>query len=157
MPRGDPTKIVSNAARTPQKVKENAIKAGKASGEARRKKKERREIFRDVLDGKYTDSEGEIITGEELLIRGIATNLANPSSKNWLGTAKMVVEAMGYGSSPDATEKLQAEIEKIKAETELTKAKIEDMKRYAGDAVSLPDDPLSASLREEAEKMNNAQ
>lgn len=158
MPHGVNGNLISNAERTPNKVKENASKAGKASKARQREKKERREIFRDVLEGRYTDKKsGETVTGEELLIKGIAVNLSNPQGKNWLGTAKMVVEAMGYGTSPEMKKKIDAEIAKIKAETELTKAKTDAIKVVGLDEADIIDDPLSASLREEAERMNNAQ
>ena len=41
--------LVPNEARTPEKRRENARKAGKASGEARRKKKEFREVLEELL------------------------------------------------------------------------------------------------------------
>lgn len=158
MPHGVNGNLLTNAERTPSKVKENASKAGKASKARQKEKKERREIFRDVLEGRYTDKKsGESVTGEELLIRGIAVNLSDPKSKNWLGTAKMVVEAMGYNQSPELRDKLTAEIDRIKAETELTKAKVEELKRYDDQTSDLPDDPLTASLREEAERMNDVE
>lgn len=124
MPDGNNGNLRSNRERSEQNVKEISSKGGKASGEARRKKKERREIFRDVLEGRYTDKKtGESVTGEELLIRGIALNLSDPKSRNWLGTVKLIAEATGMTMTADAKNKLTAEVKKIKAETELTKAK----------------------------------
>lgn len=142
-------KLVSNSDRTPSEVKESTTKGGIASGEARRKKKERREIFRDVLEGRYTDKNtGASITGEELLIQGIAVNLANPHSKNWLGTAKMLVDAMGYGASPEVREKIKAETKKIKAETKLINAKIDALKSDGGENTEPEEDPLTAAIRD---------
>lgn len=158
MPNDKNGNLIPNPERSPKELSDNGKKGGKKSGEARRQKKERREIFRDVLEGRYTDKKsGESVTGEELLIRGIAVNLSDPKSKNWLGTAKMVVEAMGYNQSPELRDKLTAEINRIKAETELTKAKVEELKRYDDQTSDLPDDPLTASLREEAERMNDVE
>jgi hypothetical protein len=141
--------LVSNSERTPEEVKENTTKGGIASGEARRKKKERRRIFEDVLTGEYKDKNtGATITGEELLIQGIAVNLANPHSKNWLGTAKMVVEAMGYDASPEMRKKLNAEIKKIKAETDLIHAKIDALQPTGGEEAETIDDPLTAAMKD---------
>lgn len=149
MPYGKNGNLKSNAERTPEDVKENASKAGQASGVARQKKKERRRIFEDVLTGEYKDKNtGASITGEELLIQGIAVNLANPHSKNWLGTAKMIVEAMGYDASPEMREKINAEIKKIKAETKLINAKIDALKSVGGESTEPEEDPLTAAIRD---------
>lgn len=149
MPYDKNGNLVPNSERTPNEVKENTKKGGVASGEARRKKKERREIFRDVLEGRYTDkNSGATITGEELLIQGIAVNLANPHSKNWLGTARMLVEAMGYDASPEMREKINAEIKKIKAETKLINAKIDALKSVGGESTEPEEDPLTAAIRD---------
>ena len=50
MPRGNPKNLVPNEARTPEERQENARKAGKASGEARRRKRDMREAANQLLN-----------------------------------------------------------------------------------------------------------
>lgn len=123
MPRGDPSKLVPNSARTPQSVQENTTKGGVASGVARRKNKERRNIVQTILDGTYKDKSGKEVTGEELFIHGLITNLADPKSRNWHVAVKIIADATGMTMTDDAKRKLASEIDKIQADTELTKAK----------------------------------
>jgi hypothetical protein len=52
---------------TPKQRRENASKAGKASGEARRKKKLLRECLEILLEKEMTDKKGETMTGAEAL------------------------------------------------------------------------------------------
>ena len=58
--------IKPNSERTPEKIKENAIKAGKASGKARREKKLISQIYADMLMKKHKVGKEEI-EGEALL------------------------------------------------------------------------------------------
>lgn len=157
MPRGDPSKIVPNSARTPQKIKENATKAGQASGQARRKKTERRNIFQDVLSGTYTakDKHGNTrqMTGEEMLIQGIAQNLSDPKSRNWLGTVKLISESLGLTLTEDARKKAEAELKKIKAETKLTEEKTKALRGVKDGAALIEDDDLTRALEAVAAEM----
>lgn len=155
MPRGDPTKIVPNSARTPQRVKEITTKAGQASGEARRKKTERRNLVQTILDGTYKLNDGEEVTGEELFIRGLVTNLSDPKSRNWHVAVKIIAEATGMTMTDDAKKKLSSEIDKIKADTDLTREKIKVLQ--GGDNLDdIEDDELTIALESVAEEMNNA-
>ena len=52
---------------TPNQRRENASKAGKASGEARRKKKLLRECLEILLEKEITDKKGETMSGAEAL------------------------------------------------------------------------------------------
>lgn len=56
MPRGNPKNLVPNEARTPKERQENARKAGKASGEARRRKRDMREAANQLLNIPHYDS-----------------------------------------------------------------------------------------------------
>ena len=52
---------------TPKQRRENASKAGKASGEARRKKKLLRECLEILLENEVTDKYGNVMTGAEAM------------------------------------------------------------------------------------------
>lgn len=52
---------------TPKQRRENASKAGKASGEARRKKKLLRECLEILLEKEITDKQGNAMTGAEAM------------------------------------------------------------------------------------------
>lgn len=59
----NPQNLIPNDQRTPTERRENARKAGKASGEARRKRKAMREAFEELLQRQYTDREGRETDG----------------------------------------------------------------------------------------------
>lgn len=59
--------LIRNEDLTPEQRRENASKAGKASGEARRKKKLLRECLEILLEKEMTDKKGETMTGAEAL------------------------------------------------------------------------------------------
>lgn len=59
--------LIKNEDLTPSQRRENASKAGKASGEARRKKKLLRECLEILLEKEMTDKKGETMTGAEAL------------------------------------------------------------------------------------------
>lgn len=155
MPRGDPSKLVPNSARTPQNVQENTTKGGVASGVARRKKKERRNIVQTILDGTYKLNDGEEVTGEELFIRGLVANLTDPNGRNWHVAVKIIADATGMTMTDDAKKKLASEIDKIQADTDLTREKIKVLQ--GGDNLDdIEDDELTIALESVAEEMNNA-
>lgn len=58
--------LIPNDQRTPSQRRANASKAGKASGRARKKKKELREALRTLLESKLQTDDG-ILTGTEAM------------------------------------------------------------------------------------------
>ena len=50
--------LVPNNKRSPNEVRENGKKGGIASGKARRKKADLRELAQTIIDGTYTDENG---------------------------------------------------------------------------------------------------
>ena len=50
MPRGNPDNLINNADLTPEQIKINTSKAGKASGKARAEKKRKSQIYAEFLD-----------------------------------------------------------------------------------------------------------
>ena len=155
MPGKSNGNLIPKHGRSTEERRANGEKGGVASGEARRKKKERREIFRDVLEGKYPVKGGGEMTGEEMLIHGIATNLSDPKSKHWLGTVKLIVESMGYDQSPELKEKLKAEIAHIKADTALTEEKTKAIRGERNGIEHIEDDDLTKALEAVARDMDN--
>lgn len=59
----NPQNLIPNEQRTPTERRENARKAGKASGEARRRRKAMREAFEELLQRQYEDREGRQTDG----------------------------------------------------------------------------------------------
>lgn len=108
-----------NARLTPEERIKNASKAGKASAKARKEKADLRKIAQQVLDGTYTDKNGNEMTGKQLVLNGIIANLS-PKSRNWGKAMDLLVKLLGYDKSIE-------EIEQIKAQTALINAKVEAM------------------------------
>lgn len=59
--------LIKNEDLTPSQRRENAAKAGKASVEARRKKKLLRECLEELLEKDITDKSGNTMTGAEAM------------------------------------------------------------------------------------------
>lgn len=69
-PKGRPENLIPNSQRTPEERRENARKAGKASVEARRKKKYFMEIYGEMLADEYDvtiDGKKEKISGKKFV------------------------------------------------------------------------------------------
>lgn len=58
----------ANASRTPQKRRENASKAGKASGEAKRRRKTLREAMLILLETDVENKEGKKVNRQEAML-----------------------------------------------------------------------------------------
>lgn len=56
-----------NSERSPSEVRANGAKGGRASGAARRRKKDLAQALQILLDKKYTDQNGKKITGTEAI------------------------------------------------------------------------------------------
>lgn len=125
MARKQDENLIPNSARTPSERRENATKAGIASGKARRQKKTVAEYLR-----KWADSE---VSGEKnkkaLQALGLseeATNrtllvipLIKKASGGDMKAMQMVIELLGEDKKKDLEiKKLTQEIELLKAETQ---------------------------------------
>lgn len=95
----------------------NGRKGGIASGKAKRKKKDMREMAQAILDGTFNDKNGTPFTGAELVQNGIMANLADPNGRNWAKAMDLLVMLTGAAITPEQRENLKASTEKIKAET----------------------------------------
>ena len=113
-----------NARRTPEERRENAAKAGRASGVARRNKVNLRKTAQAILSGTYQVN-GKEKTGEDLVMDGIVTLLQLPQAKNWGKAMDLLVLLTGAESSEMDVKRQKAELEKVQAEIEKLKQLIE--------------------------------
>lgn len=63
----NPQNLIKNEDRTPSERRANASKAGKASGEARRKKRDLRQAIEILLDTEIKGKNGDIKSGAEAI------------------------------------------------------------------------------------------
>lgn len=73
--------LVPNEDRTPEERRENARKAGIASGVARRKKRDLREACLAILDTEITTKSGEKMTGSEAMVAKLFQQAINGNIK----------------------------------------------------------------------------
>ena len=128
---------------------EEAKKGGVNSGKTRRRKADLRKIAQQVLDGTYTDKNtGMKITGEELILNSIVTNLS-PKSKHWGKAMDVLIELLGANKSHE-------EKQQIKAQTALLKAKVDIM---TGADTSALDrlDAILKGMKDNAERSTEAE
>lgn len=129
--KGRPENLIPNSQRTPEERRENARKAGKASVEARRKKKYFMEIYGEMLadeydvtiDGKKKKISGKkfvkIIAKDILLRRDSASVAQLETMRKTLDGDSLEIEATV--EQVDATEGLSYEEKKKLAEEWLAK------------------------------------
>ena len=138
MPTGRTENLIQYNGGTSEEARENGRKGGKASGEARRKKADLRRMAQTVLDGTYKDTNGNDISGEELVIRSLVKNLANTNGRNWGKAVDILIQLTGSSMTPEQKAK-------IKAETELAKAKAQALTGTVDDSIA--DDGLIEALK----------
>ena len=80
-----------NAERTPSERRELASKAGRASGAARRKKRDLKGVIKMLLDGEITNKKGETATRREVM----AISLIDNAMRGNVKAAKLVAELAG--------------------------------------------------------------
>ncbi len=59
--------LIPNSERTPNELREQTSKAGKASGEARRAKRDIRRALEALLEKDYEDKSGNVMSGTETI------------------------------------------------------------------------------------------
>ena len=77
----NPENLVPNEDRTPEERRENARKAGIASGVARRKKRDLREACLAILESEITTKKGEKMTGSEAMVAKLFQQAMNGNIK----------------------------------------------------------------------------
>lgn len=83
--------LVRNEERTPSERRELASKAGRASGAARRKKRDLKGVIKMLLDGEITNKKGETATRREVM----AISLIDNAMRGNVKAAKLVAELAG--------------------------------------------------------------
>ena len=124
MARKQDENLIPNSARTPSERRENATKAGIASGKARRQKKTVAEYLRKWADSEVSEKNKKAL--EALGLSEEATNrtllvvpLIQKASKGDTKALQMVLELLGEDKAKEQQiKKLEAEIELLKAETQ---------------------------------------
>lgn len=83
--------LVRNEDRTPSERRELAAKAGRASGAARRKKRDMKDVLKMLLDGEIQNKKGESKTRREV----IAISLIDSAIRGNVKATKLVAELSG--------------------------------------------------------------
>lgn len=132
MARKQDENLIPNSARTPSERRENATKAGIASGKARRQKKTVAEYLRKWADGEVSEKNKKAL--EALGLSEEATNrtllvvpLIQKASKGDTKALQMALELLGEDK------KKELEIKKLRREIELLKAETQKLRMQVGD------------------------
>lgn len=128
----NPQNLVKNEDRTPEERRRNARKAGKASAEARRRKRDMRETFRDLLDMPLKEGDLDEVTAlaganrkNVTVGEAIALIMANKAIKGDVKAAEFVRDTSGQrptssvqvtAESKEASAAFMALVEGIKAD-----------------------------------------
>lgn len=153
MARKQDENLIPNSARTPSERRENATKAGIASGKARRQKKTVAEYLKKWADSEVS-REKDINTLQALGLSEEATNrtllvvpLIKKASSGDTKAMQMVLELLGEDK------KKELEIKKLRREIELLKAETQKLRMQAGDDREVEDlTALGDMLKNEEEE-----
>lgn len=110
--------LVPNSARTPTERRENARKAGIASGKARRKQADMRKLLRDMMNEKIKDKNGDVYTYAELMTKSILTIAGSPRQG---GASVKAYQTVMHILGMDEPEPKQESIETLKGILEVNK------------------------------------
>lgn len=151
MARKQDENLIPNSARTPSERRENATKAGIASGKARRQKKTVAEYLRKWADGEVSEKNKKAL--EALGLSEEATNrtllvipLIKKASSGDMKAMQMALELLGEDKAKEQQiKKLEAEIELLKAETQKLRMQVGDDREVEdltalGDMLRVDDD-----------------
>lgn len=127
--------LIPNSERTPSERRENARKAGIASGKARREKADLRKMLQVALESDdFKDKFGNKMTGAELMVKVAFKEMAKGNPKYW----ELIRDTAGFKpidkiqvseidqSVIDEVESMVLESEEEKAEVSTNDAKNED-------------------------------
>jgi len=95
MARGNPGNLIQNEDRTPEERRENAKKAGIASGEARRNKRKLQESLQKLLKGKYEigkDENAKTLGGYDALAESMIHEAINGNVKAFVAIRDTIGE-----------------------------------------------------------------
>ena len=104
-------------------TRDERVKGARASGAARSRNVSLRKALQALFDGKYKIddiSDGETISGADLLALRLFETAVNPESKNYAKAVQTIVKVMGLDKS-------ETEAALLKAQLELTKAKAKSL------------------------------
>lgn len=152
MARKQDENLIPNSARTPSERRANAIKAGIASGKARRQKKTVAEYLRKWADGEVSEKNKKAL--EALGLSEEATNrtllvvpLIQKASKGDTKALQMALELLGEDK------KKELEIKKLRREIELLKAETQKLRMMTGEDREVEDlTALGDMLKNEEEE-----
>ena len=152
MARKQDENLIPNSARTPSERRENATKAGIASGKARRQKKTVAEYLRKWADGEVSEKNKKAL--EALGLSEEATNrtllvvpLIQKANKGDTKALQMVLELLGEDK------KKELEIKKLRREIELLKAETQKLRMMTGEDREVEDlTALGDMLKNEEEE-----
>lgn len=108
-----------NSRRTREEHSNDSKKAGIASGKARKRKADLRRMAQEVLDGTYTDKNGNQFTGEEAVIKGLIANLTDPKGKNWGKAMDLLIQLIGANKSKEEKQLMKTQIKILQTKAEL--------------------------------------
>lgn len=152
MARKQDENLIPNSARTPSERRENATKAGIASGKARRQKKTVAEYLRKWADSEVSEKNKKAL--EALGLSEEATNrtllvvpLIQKASKGDTKALQMALELLGEDK------KKELEIKKLRREIELLKAETQKLRMMTGEDREVEDlTALGDMLKNEEEE-----
>ena len=117
--------LVPNSARTPEERRENAKKAGVASGAARRKKRDIKKSLEALMDGTYTTENGEKTDGIGFLASTLFKIATDPKHKQVIKAQQLIFELLDMDKGADDKKRIKQALKLQEQEIELNNKRIE--------------------------------
>jgi hypothetical protein len=117
--------LVPNSARTPEERRENAKKAGVASGVARRKKRDIKKSLEALMDGTYTTENGEKTDGIGFLASTLFKIATDKNHKQVIKAQQLIFELLDMDKGADDKKRIKQALKLQEQEIELNNKRIE--------------------------------
>ena len=109
---------------------EERSKGGRRSAEVRQKRQQLRNIAQAVLNGSYTDEDGQELTGSELITKKLTEVIQDTNHKYFMDVVKLMVQL----TDSDKTEK-ELELSEKQQQSQIDEVERNDTFRRLGDCI----------------------
>ena len=123
---GNEKNLIPNSERTPSKLREMTKKGGQASGAARRKKRDIKNILSTMLEQKTLDENGVEITQSEAMAATLISISKDKTHKQCIQAQSLIYRLTGQDQTAEDKKKTKLMLKQLEKDIELTQKKIDN-------------------------------
>lgn len=123
---GNEKNLIPNSERTPSELREMTKKGGQASGAARRKKRDIKNILSTMLEQKTLDENGMEITQSEAMAATLIAISKDKTHKQCIQAQSLIYRLTGQDQTTEDKKKTKLILKQLEKDIELTQKKIDN-------------------------------